>query len=247
MMKKYACLLAIAVMASVMVVSNCGNSLVANHDGDWNSGRIALVERTDDGYNIAGTLYHNDVATVNRPTWVAGMHDDFALNLNDGGVRTHIRFDPATIRTFRSITLSTWIFFRGGTSPGVVIFGISGFETGHYKLSINDEGVVGLNFVGGLYNEDVSCLSLRQFPQNQWAMATATLNGQYLILYINGEEVAKQRQTITLRDINPTLFRLGSSFWNNIPRLDANLQMTSMWRRALTPEEILAMYNETKP
>jgi len=75
-------------------------------------------------------------------------------------------------------------------------------------------------------------------------MVTATLDGQNMILYINGREVSKQPQTVTIQDLGIDLFRMGSLSADS-PNLNATLYLTSTWPRALSQREVLNMFLET--
>ena len=56
-MKKNDCfLMIVTAMVGALVLTNCGNSLAKDYGNDWKASRIVLVERLENGDNIAGTL-----------------------------------------------------------------------------------------------------------------------------------------------------------------------------------------------
>jgi GH43 family beta-xylosidase len=256
LMKK---IIPVIVLIPAIVLVSCKNIAVLSDDDTqgngltWSTGRIRLVDqRSNWNADIESALYWNN-SPAESVNWVSVYSGD-AIDL-DGHFKTHIRYNIASITGCKALTLSAWVYWRGAglTDAGVyadndrgqVIFGLSG-TTGHFKISINDNvATPGLNFVGGIYDSDVHCNSPADFPQNEWVMVTATLDGARMILYINGTEVARQNQTVTPESIGVNLFRIGSSFWN-VPSLNAIISQAGVWTEALSAEDIFTMYDETK-
>jgi hypothetical protein len=219
----------------------------------WTSGQIKLVdEKSNWGKEVDGFVYwHENLAR--EISWVPG-HKGEGID-TDGHLKTHLRFDTGVLKGAKAFTLSAWVYWRGAgmaifgkyadDDTGQLIYGISG-PKGHFKITIEDnEQGGGIDFAGGLYNKDVYCASGVHLPKNTWAMITAALDGSYMTIYLNGVEISKKPQTVTLADIGVDLFRIGSSFWGP-PSLNAIIDEACVWQRALSANEVFTMYNETK-
>jgi hypothetical protein len=219
----------------------------------WQDGQVKLVNEPDDFSEDAALFSGANEDLVPEMPWVDGLH---GKGVDFKGIKDHIRFDGALITANEALTLSTWVFFRGPglmeadkmneTAGGVLIFGTSG-TAGHFKVvAVDDEKGGGMSFAGGLYNQDVYAVADKPLPTDVWSMVTVTLDGTNMSLYLNGELLAQAAQTVVPKDLNLDLFRIGSSFWGP-PSLNAIVDDASIWNRALTAEEITAMYEATKP
>jgi hypothetical protein len=211
-----------------------------------------IDERENFTRSISGNLYWGE-KRADAVKWVAG-HEGEGIDFNDQQ-KTQIRLNYTVLTTVKRFTFSTWINWRGAglngpatyadDDGGQLIFGISG-GAGHFKLVANDyEKGGGIDFAGGYYNQDVYCTAGVSLPKNEWAMVTATMDGTYMSLYLNGEIIAQEEQSVVPGDLGVDLFRVGSSFWDP-PSLNAILDQTSIWLTALSAEEILNLYEETK-
>lgn len=218
----------------------------------WEDDRSRMIDEPETwNEDLEGYIFWDEVVGQ-QANWVTGMS---GKGLDTGGhVRYHIRYSGEDIAPAKALTLSTWIYWRGvglatadkmeTESGGVVIFGASG-ESGHLKVVAKDDHQGGgLSFVGGKYDQDVFAVADKPLPDNEWAMVTVTMDGKNMSLYLNGKLVAKQPQTLVPADLGLNLFRVGSSFWGP-PTLNAVLDDTSIWKRALTADEIAEMYTDT--
>lgn len=235
-------------LAVMLVMCLIGTALA-----DYSEGMVPLVDEPETFSEDAAMFAGADEKLVYPAEWTEGLHGQ---GLEFAGLKTHVRFDGALVTDATAMTLSTWIFWRGPglgdvtamneTGNGVLVFGLSGSQ-GHFKVVAMD-GQYGsvMTFAGGLYNQDVYAIADVALPVDVWSMVTATVDGQSMNLYLNGELIATAEQTVTPDQLKLDLFRIGSSFWGP-PTLNAVVDDAAVWQRALTAEEITALYDATKP
>lgn len=219
---------------------------------EYGEGMVKLVGEPDTFSEDAAMFAGADEKLVYPAEWTEGLHGQ---GLSFAGLKTHVRFDGALVTSATALTLSTWIYWRGpgladatalnATGDGVLIFGLSGSQ-GHLKVVAMDgeKGSV-MTFAGGLYNQDVYAIADAALPVDAWSMVTATIDGQSMSLYLNGQVIATAAQTVTPDQLKLDLFRIGSSFWGP-PSLNAVVDDAAVWQRALSAQEIAALYDAAK-
>ena len=219
---------------------------------DYTEGQVVLVDEEENFSEDSAMFAGSDEKLVYPAVWTDGYH---GKGLDFAGYKTHVRFDASLLGKANALTLSTWIFNRGpglesdGTyrtgNGGTLVFGCSG-GNGHFKI-VADDGEYGdvVTFAYGLYNQDVYAVSETMLPVNEWAMVTATVNDTEMCLYLNGELIASAKPAVTPDALSIDLFRMGSSFWGP-PSLNAIADDVSLWLRALSAEEVAALYAATK-
>lgn len=220
---------------------------------EWTDGQIILVDEQENFGEDSAMFAGAEEKLVYPAVWTEGLHGE---GLEFADVKTHVRFDGDLITRAEALTLSTWINWRGPglmdatayneTAGGVLVFGLSG-ANGHLKVvALDDEQGDVMTFAGGLYGEDVYAKAEAPLPTDEWVMVTATIDGENMNLYLNGELAASVAQTVKPSDLQLNLFRIGSSFWGP-PSLNAVVDDASAWERALSAEEIVQLYEATKP
>ncbi len=218
----------------------------------WEDDRIVLVDE-EENFSEDAAMFAGEVEKLVYPAiWTEGLHGQ---GLDFAGYKTHVRFDGALISAAEALTLNIWVYWRGPglmdadnyneTGAGVLLFGMSG-ANGHIKVVAldNEQGDV-LTFDGGFYNADVYVKSDSALPTGEWVMVTAVMDGETMSLYVNGALKAAEAQTVKPADLGLDLFRIGSSFWGPAS-LNAVVDDASAWTRALTADEITALYEATK-
>ncbi len=208
---------------------------------DYTDGQIVLIDEqanfSEESYMFAGA----DEKLVFPALWTEGYHGE---GIDFGGEKTHVRFDTTLINAADALTLNTWIKLRE-TKPGTLVFGCSG-PNGHFKIvTCDDEYGNVMTFAYGLYNKDVYAVADVALPEGEWAMVTATIDASAMTLYLNGEAIATAEPEVTPDALAIDLFRFGSSFWAP-PSLNAVMDDGSVWTRALSAEEVAALYAATK-
>ncbi len=219
---------------------------------DYQEGQIILVDEEENLSEDTAMFAGQDEKLVYPAIWTEGYH---GKGLDFADYKTHVRFDPALITKESALTLNTWICQRGpglksdgtirDTRGGVLVFGCSG-SNGHFKIVTDDDeyGDV-MTFAYGLYNQEVYAIADVVLPEGEWAMVTATVDASAMCLYLNGELIASAEPAVTPDALAIDLFRVGSSFWGP-PSLNAVVDDTSLWTRALSAEEVAALYADTK-
>ncbi|MGN0970970.1 MAG: LamG domain-containing protein [Aristaeellaceae bacterium] len=207
---------------------------------DYTEGQIVLIDEQDnfseDAYMFAG----EDEKIVFPTPWTEGHHGE---GIDFSGVKPHVRFDTTILNGADALTLSTWINLREA-AENTLVFGCSG-SNGHFKIVTCDAeyGNV-MTFAYGLYNKDTYAVADVALPENTWSMVTATIDGTAITLYLNGEVIASAEQDVTPDALALDLFRAASSFWGP-PSLNAVMDDASLWTRALSAEEVAALYEAT--
>ncbi len=219
---------------------------------EYADGQLILVNEEEDFSEDFAMFEGASEKLVYPAVWTEGYH---GKGLDFAGFKTHVRFDGALLTAATALTLNTWILHRGpglaedGTynaaSGGVLVFGCSG-SNGHMKIVADDDeyGNV-MTFAYGLYNQDVYAVAEKALPVGEWAMVTATLDEKAMSLYLNGELIATAEPAVTPDKLAIDLFRAGSSFWGP-PSLNAVMDDAAMWTRALSADEVAALYADTK-
>lgn len=228
-------------------------STTTKKPSEWEKGSTPMIDEPGTwGTGLKGQIFW-DEKEGDTANWVKGFS---GKGLDTGGhLRYNLRYAPDTVASADSMTLSTWIYWRGAglatdtdmaeNGNGVVLFGLAG-ANGHLKVVLKDPdqgGKGGMTFAGGLFDHDAFAASETALPTNEWAMVTVTLDGENMSLYLNGKLLAKTAQTVRPKDLGLNMVRVGSSFWGP-PTLNAVLDETAFWSRALSAEEVADMYTD---
>jgi hypothetical protein len=155
-----------------------------------------------------------------------------------GGANNTVR---ATVNsTFAAFTLAAWIYADSmpNTLPRV-------FDKGNdFRLQLN-QGNSNLQFAGGVGGVVTTLNSpTGSFQLNRWYHVAGVYDGANLILYVNGQEVARTALTGTI-DNNTTTLRVGGNDETSSRAFDGRIDEPIFYNRALTAGEILALAADT--
>jgi len=217
------------------------DSLVGHWKMDSTSGFVAT--------DSSGRGNHGDLKNYTAATWVPGRASN-ALAFN--GTTNFVRVPnyPKTTNGLLSVAAWVWADTRpswasiaknwGDSSPGQFHFGLEG---GGGQLSIYVQQADG---AARHVNDTVA------LPTNSWQHVAFVADGARLRLYRNGVEVTNTAYDGTIRNpptrpelaIGAKLNDLGNEASTSAPGFwDGNLDDLGIWNRALSLEEIAAIYN----
>lgn len=172
-------------------------------------------------------------AFCGTPTYVGiKKSGDKSLMLN--GTDQYVRL-PYQVGNMREMTLCTWMRCRSNTAwQRVFDFGNG---TDQYMF-LTPNGGGGMRFVMKNGGEE-EILATEPAPQNSWIHVAVTLSNEAVVLYLNGEEVARST-TMTIRpsDIRPVMNYIGRSQYSADPMLKAYVDDFRIYNYPLSSLEI---------
>ena len=161
-------------------------------------------------------------------------HLDSALVLN--GTDQFIQL-PATIANSRELTISTWVYWRGGANwQRLFDFGT---DTDHYVFMTMNSGSGSRLAIKNGGNEQSMTLSSLSFGTNRWRHVAVTFSESAITVYFDGKQVARN-VTVKLRpaDFRPVCNYFGRSQFPADPALKANLDDIRIYNYALSADDI---------
>ena len=174
-------------------------------------------------------------ATMNGEPQYGTYKDLECLTLNGS---THYLQLPYTIASHDALTVSMWVHYGGGKN-WARLFDF-GNGTDQY-LFLTANGGSGLQFAikNGGEEQIVKPTTAKRLPTTKWSHVVMTLESGTGILYLNGEEIARNENlTIKPSDIHPVLNYIGRSQYSSDPLLKGHIREVSIYNYALSPEDI---------
>lgn len=157
---------------------------------------------------------------------------------------TNSYFDP------NSYSMSIW--FKTTTTSGGLLMGFGSSQTG---LSLNYDRNLYMNNAGQIYfgsnptgSSVVTINSASSYNDNNWHLATATISGAGMILYIDGVQVAINAAVTSSQDFTG-YWRVGFDnvqWWTSSPTsnyFNGILDDALVYHSALTSAEVATLYN----
>lgn len=149
-----------------------------------------------------------------------------------------------------SYTMSVW--FKTATTSGGLLMGFGSSQTG---LSVSYDRNIYMNNAGQIYfgsnptgGNTIIINSTSSYNDNNWHLATATLSGAGMILYIDGAQVATNASTTSSQNFTG-YWRVGFDnvqWWPSAPAsnyFNGTLDDVLVYHSALTPSEVATLYN----
>ena len=151
------------------------------------------------------------------------------------------------ISSSQGLTMSIWFHWEGtnGNDVQQYLFLIANNPNG--AITISDDGSCGMNVLNCNCADDINLTS--QIVANTWYQATMTysLNDGLLKMYLNGELVDSSVESMySYYTTNNPADRFGNYHFNS-HYFKGKLNDAGLWNRALTEQEVFALYNAESP
>jgi hypothetical protein len=188
-----------------------------------------------DGTTLDNTINLNNCATYGSVSYVTGKVGSNAISLN--GTNTFIQL-PATPVNQQSITISSWIYWKGGNNwQRIFDFGN---DQNQYMFLSPKSGSGNLRFAiknGG----SEQFLDAPVLSTNTWVHVAITMGTAGVYMYVNGSLVA-QSTSITIRpvDFKPVLNYIGRSQYPD-PLLNGYIDDFRIYNYALSSDAISSL------
>ncbi len=175
----------------------------------------------------------NHGATLGEMKYVEGKADDSAIELNGEDAFVQL---PATIGNQTEITISTWVYWNGGT-PWQRIFEFGNDETEYMNLTPR----MRFSISNGGSEQRLNASSL---PVGEWSHVAVTLGTNYARMYVNGALVDESTD-ITIRpiDFKPVLNYIGRAL-SRVPFFNGTIDDFRIYNYELSAEEIEELYTD---
>lgn len=184
---------------------------------------------------------------------VNGNHAALAgtLTTQEGRVGDALSFDgknnyiqlPATIGNSRELTLSAWVYYRGGSKwQRIFDFG-NGTDQYFFLAPDPDNGYsqrIRLAIKNGGNEQILDCKS--SISLNKWMHIAVTFGSEAVTIYVNGK-VAAQSTSISIRpaDFQPIFNYVGRSQFRADPMLKGDVDDIRVYNYCLTSDEVSAI------
>ncbi|HZG85975.1 immunoglobulin-like domain-containing protein [Paenibacillus sp.] len=188
----------------------------------------------------AASSNQTKAALANGAAWTAGRTGG-AVNLD--GTNDHIVLPRGLLNGLDDFTIAAWVK-QDTLKTWARIFDIGNDTNSYIFLSPkSSQGETRYVFKNNGSEQIVSVLPAME-KAGGWMHYAVTLSGSTAILYVNGEEAARNEQvSIRPRDLgNTTQNYIGRSLWPD-PYLDGQIDDFYVFNRALGPAEV-AMFTE---
>ena len=185
-----------------------------------------------DGNTLDSTMNLNHSASYGAISFVAGkVAKAIALNGTDAFVQL-----PPNVANHQEITVSTWVYWNGGTTGGQRIFDFGSSQTEYMYLSPKVT-LGGLRFAIK-YNGVEQLLNAPALPTGKWSHIAVTISASGASMYVNGIAVATSNAiTISPLNFKPVLNYIGRSQFS-YPLFNGNIDDFRVYNYALTASEV---------
>ena len=235
------CLHSVGVLLAVMMLSAGGLAAAAAQQTDlvgfWSfNGCDGKIVKDRSGAGNDGTIAFGELRKEKGTT---------SLELD--GMDAHVRIEPKKgFKLSTTITTALWVK-ASRLRYNTVLFGIPNatpnWTTPVFGMYASGGHVVYGQF-GDRHTKKVLLETTDELPLNRWTFLAATSDGETVRLYVNGKLDAevKQRAAIAFNG-NPLLIGLG---FGNKPSLKGRIGELRIYNRALTADEIDALFKKTR-
>jgi hypothetical protein len=197
--------------------------------------KTLIAEYNFEDTTTDATMNKFDCALYGTPTYITGKVDQKALSFD--GTTNFVQL-PYTISNHASITLSTWVYWKGGNYRQR-IFDFGNGDTQYFYLSpaYNYQQMRFAIKNGG----DEQQLDAPVLTKNKWQLVTLTISDAKICLYVDGALVASTTN-ITLRplDFMPAFNYLGRS-QSSEALFNGSLDDFRIYNYELSADEIKAL------
>ncbi len=165
-------------------------------------------------------------------------NDRTSISLN--GTSNYVQL-PYTVANHDEITISTWIYYRGGSSwQRIFDFGNG---TDQYMFLTPNSGT-GLSFAIKNGGSEQVIKPSKTLSVNKWNHVVITLGENGGVMYLNGQAIGSNENiNIKPSDFKPVLNYIGKSQYANDPYLKGYIDDFRIYNYVLSPEEINNLTN----
>lgn len=193
------------------------------------NGQVVNLPLTADTYDHSNNANH---AAMGGAPVLTNYKQADCLSMN--GTTDYLQL-PYTVASHKSMTISAWIYYRGG-DKGQRIFDFGNGSEQCMYLSPNTSSQ--LRFVIKDGSKEVA-LGTTALATTRWNHVAVTLSDQGIALYVNGVKKAENSETDLRPDaLSPTLNYVGRGQSKSDPMLKGYLHSFQILNYALSPDEI---------
>ena len=192
--------------------------------------RLSLQDQT-----LADLTENANHAALCGDTLFSTYKEEACLTL-DGS--THYLQLPYSIANHEALSISMWVHYGGGNN-WARLFDFGNGTDQYMFLTANSGSGLQFAIKNGGEEQLVKPATPHRLPTTQWSHVVFTLDNGTGILYLNGEEIARNEHlTIKPTDFNPVLNYIGRSQYPADPLFKGHLRQVVISNYALTPEEV---------
>ncbi len=216
------------------------NGNANDESGNGNDGIVTSALLTSDRDNIINSAYNFDFTGKTFGSLNKEIYLPYSPNFNTSDLTVSVwvcprsYYWPGDINNPNSSIITR--FQYGYSNPNGQVWGID-FNANSFK---------GFILAPSTQNNQTSAVVISNTPLtlNQWHHIVMTYNGAVLKLYLNGNLVSSTNTTLTLNASGNSGISVGVSnqangYWQDA---DAMIDDIGIWKRALTPCEIVSLY-----
>ena len=185
------------------------------------------------------TLNANHSAIYGKTQWVKSHVGDAALRMN--GSDNYIQL-PYTIANHQSLTVSCWVYWRGGDNwQRVWDFGNG---TNHYMF-FSPQSDSGMRFAIKNGGDEQQIRLSRILGKNRWIHVALTIGSEGACLYVDGEIAGENKNiNISPADFRPVLNYIGRSQFYADPTFNGYIDDFRIYNYVLSSSDISALIEE---
>lgn len=197
--------------------------------------RIACDSLWDSSHN------GNHAALNGSPTMMAGKIGD-ALDLKQSN-SNYLQL-PATIANHKELTLSAWIYYRGG-NQWQRIFDF-GNDVDHYVFLTPNNSYTGKMRLGIKNGGTEETMDTNVPTTNKWTHVAVTFGTDKIVIYVNGKAAVTSTSIKTRpSDFRPVLNYIGRSQFSADPFFNGAIDDVRVYNYALSADEVAAIADLT--
>lgn len=189
----------------------------------------------------------NNGTLTNGPTWQKEKDGGYSLKFNGSNQTVNIGSGLSTGLT--KITISIWfnpVVVTGGNYRGIISELYAGDGNVQFTLCLNNTGLLFGGFYDGTWRQvsDTSSAIIT----NTWTHGVGTYDGNYIRIYKNGVLVATstdQSRNLPIGTNGWMIARRHDTYEAPNNHFNGKIGETIIWNRALTSNEIKALYEKT--
>lgn len=203
----------------------------------------ALVARYEFEENTKDSTENINNGAVLSATYTTSFSGLNAIDLN--GSTDFVQL-PTKIANHKSMTISTWIYWRGGdTWQRVFDFGNNENEYMFLTVRSNESNKIRFAIKNGGDEQTLTAGSSMTTNRNKWAHLAVTMGEDSVAIYLNGELIASSTDiSIRPTDFKPFRNYIGRSQFSTDPTLKGYIDDFRIYNYAMSYKEIQKLHNE---